>query len=333
MRSPTIKDVAKRAGVGVGTVSRVINGSAQVREETRQKVLAAIKELGFSPNNAARRLSGGKTSTIGVITPFFTFPSFVDRLSGIQEVLDRTEYDLVLYSIRSSQQLHQQLRIVVGQNRVDGLIVLSMPFHEDDVRLRNPTLPIVVVDNAAINHYPHLMIDNVFGGRLATDYLIQHGHQAIGFICDEKSSALGLSTTITRYEGYKEALQAAGLELNERWVRFVKHNQTAARQAAYDILCQSERPTALFVTVDTLAFGALAAARDLNLRVPQDIAVIGFDDIQAASYMGLTTVRQSLVESGRWGATQLLTWLRNGSIDRDQFEVELPLRVIERTTV
>ena len=125
---PTIRDVARRAGVGVGTVSRVLNGSPQVREETRQKVLDAIQELNFSPNVAARQLSGGKTFTIGVVSPFFTFPSFVERLAGIQDVLDMSSYELVLYSIRSPEQTQRRLNALINQNRADDMGEMSPNF-------------------------------------------------------------------------------------------------------------------------------------------------------------------------------------------------------------
>ena len=126
MQPPTIREVAKRAKVGVGTVSRVLNGSTQVREETRQRVLQAIEELGFSPNRAAQQLSGGKTFTIGVVSPFFTFPSFVERLAGIQNTLDGSAYDLTLYSIRTTTQMQRRMA-TVGQKR-GWPDVLSLPF-------------------------------------------------------------------------------------------------------------------------------------------------------------------------------------------------------------
>ncbi len=334
MRSPTIKDVAKRAGVGVGTVSRVLNGSPQVRPETREKILAVIKELGFSPNLAARQLSGGKTFTIGVVSPFFTFPSFVERLSGIQDVLDESEYDLVLYSVRSPDRLRQQLRTIISQNRADGLIILTLRFAEDEIKRSKPDFPIVVVsEDDEVKHYPHIMIDNFEGGVLATNYLIGKGHKDIGFIGDPIDSVFGFNSTLRRFEGYRHALAEAGLTFNPDWCRFGEYSQDSAREHARRILSLPHRPTALFVPIDALALGALGAIYDLGLRVPDDVAVIGFDDIQAASYINLTTVRQPLFASGQWVAHQLIAWLREGHPAPDQFEVKLPLEIVERSTV
>lgn len=333
MRTPTIKDVARRAGVGVGTVSRVLNGSPQVRPDTREKVMAAIRELGFSPNLAARQLSGGKTFTIGVVSPFFTFPSFVERMAGIQDVLDDSPYDLVLYSVRAPDRLHRQLRGILSQKRVDGLIVLSLRLDEAEVQRIDPHLPLVVVDNDEVEHYPHVMIDNDAGGLMATRYLIERGHAAIGFIGDPIDNPFGFNSTIKRFEGFKAALAEAGLPFQERWVRFGKYDEASARENARQILTQSPRPTALFVAIDTLALGAMAAIYDLGLRVPDDVAIIGFDDIQAASYIRLTTVRQHLAESGRWGAQRMLDWLREGELEDEAKEFKLPLEIIERSTV
>jgi LacI family transcriptional regulator len=333
MKSPTIRDVAKRAGVGVGTVSRVLNESPHVRAETREKVLMAIKELNYSPNTAARQLSGGKTLTIGVVTAFFTFPSFVERLTGIQEILEKSEYDLVLYSIRSIQHLHQQLQTVVSQNRVDGLIILSLRFAQEDIKNLNPTLPVVVIDNESVQHYPHIMADNIEGGRLATSYLIDHGHEHIGFIGDPANDSFGFTSTPLRFDGFCMALEQTGLEVNDDWCAFGQYGQEAARQHALHILSLPQRPTAIFAANDTLAFGVLSAAHDLGLRVPSDLAVIGFDDIQSAAYLRLTTVRQHLIESGQLAARLLLEWLQHGSLNPDRWEHEMPLEIVERSTV
>jgi len=314
-------------------VSRVLNGSAQVREETRQKVLAAIDELNFSPNMAARQLSGGKTFTIGVMTPFFTYPSFVERLTGIQDVLHESAYDLVLHSIRFPEQVRRQLHTLLTRNRVDGLIVLSLPFSEEETRRINPDLPIVVIDDTqAITHYPSITIDNVAGGELATNYLIERGHRTLGFVGDRIDNPFGFVSTRRRYEGFRRAIDQAGLRLVDDWVRFGEHTQEAARQNAREILSMERRPTAIFVSIDTLALGVLAAIDDLKLRVPDDVAVIGFDDIQAATYMHLTTVRQHLVYSGQLGARWMLDWLARKDLP-DPASVALPLEIVERATV
>jgi LacI family transcriptional regulator len=339
MRTPTIRDVAQRAGVGVGTVSRVINGSSQVAEGTRQKVLDAIQELSFSPNKAARQLSGGKTSTIGVITPFFTYPSFVERLAGIQDVLDHHDYDLVLYSIRHPQQTARKLREVSSQNAVDGLIVLSFllqSFSPDNLRRTNPNLPLIAVDHDPIDYYPHISINNITGGRMATEYLIARGHRKIGFVGHVIESPFenesGFTSSNRRFEGMQQLIRDAGLPIHDQWYSFGEPNEHSACERALQMLSQANRPSAIFAAFDTLAFGVLAAIDQLGMRTPDDVAVIGFDDIKAASYMRLTTVNQQLFHSGELGAQFLLERLKTGHFDPAQWHTELQLEIIERAT-
>jgi DNA-binding LacI/PurR family transcriptional regulator len=333
MRSPTIRDVARRAGVGVGTVSRVLNGSAMVREETRQRILAVIQELGFSPNLAARQLSGGKTWTIGVISPYFTYPSFVERLSGIQHVLDGSGYDLVLYSIRTQEQLERRLHQILTQNRVDGLIILTLGNCEQELQTYKPDLPAIMIVEDAVQQYPYIMIDNREGGRLAAEHMIQYDHTLIGFIGDERENSLHLYATRQRFEGFQDALNEAGLPCVDEWCLFGTHSQQSAYQMAQALFQQEDRPTAIVTSSDTMAFGVLAAARNLRLRIPQDVAIIGFDDIPHAAIGRLTTVHQPLFEGAKLGAEYLLSWLAEGSIPDDQRATVLPLEIIQRETV
>ncbi len=332
MKSPTIKDVAKRANVGIGTVSRVLNNSPRVSEATRQRVLDVIKELGYAPNPAARQLPGGKTFTIGIITPFFTLPSFVERLSGIQKVIHATEYDLVLYSIRSPAHFRKKIDIVLSQKRVDGLIMLTPPTMAGEWWQTNPDLPIVLVDFDNPSPYPSIIINNVVGGTLVTQYLVRCGHTKIGFVGDEIEDKFGFTSSQKRFEGMMNVLSAAKLPVNEAWYRFGKHGQTMAYKNTQKILMEQDRPTAIFASSDIQAFGVITAVRDAGLRVPHDIAVMGFDDIESAKYMNLTTVRQPLVESGIRSAEFLLDWLVSGNRPPAK-QHSLPLKVIERATV
>ncbi len=314
-------------------MSRVLNNNRRVSEETRQKVLNAIKELNYSPSILARNLSVGRTFTIGVVTPFFTYPSFVERIAGIQDALDETDYTLVLYSIRSSEQLQWQLNMLVNQQHVDGLLVLALPFSAQQLRQLNPNFPLIAIDNDANRQYPHLIVDDIKGGILATEYLIAHGHRHIGFIGDRMDKPVSFTSSALRLEGFQQALAQAGLTYNPDWCWCGHHSREAARDAARRILSLPERPTAIFASIDTLAFGVLAAAKDLGLKVPDDVAVIGFDDIAAAEIMDLTTVNQHLSESGRRGAELMLMWLESGVFPEDQWRIELPLTIVERGTV
>src|SRR5690606_20013038 len=211
-------------------------------------------------------------------------------------------------------------------------IVLSLPFDEEGIHRLNPAMPIVVVDSDHVTHYPHILIDNVRGGALATEYLIRAGHTRIGFIGDRIDNLFGFTSTLRRFEGFRNTLEEAGLALNMDWCRFPEHGEEPARQAALEILCQPERPTAIFAAIDTLAFGVLEAASNLGLRVPDDLAVIGFDDVQAAKYAKLTTIRQHLLDSGELGARLLLQWLQGEPVPKDAWRTSMPLEIVKRAT-
>jgi DNA-binding LacI/PurR family transcriptional regulator len=216
--------------------------------------------------------------------------------------------------------------------RADGLILLSPPPLPDSLWETNPHLPIVVVDGNVSHLYPSVVVDDVYGGELATRYLIQKGHRKLGFIGDELENAFGFVATQRRFEGFKRSLEQADLPLRLEWCRFGEHGTAVAYELAKALLSSQDRPSALFASSDVEAFGVLSAAFELGLRVPDDIAVIGFDDIESARYLNLTTVRQPLQESGRLGAEELLTSLADKQAAPAR-EILLPLEIIERLTV
>ncbi|MCB8929145.1 MAG: LacI family DNA-binding transcriptional regulator [Ardenticatenaceae bacterium] len=184
MASITIRDVAKKAGVGVGTVSRVLNRNPAVREATRLKVLAAIEELEFTPSPIARRLSLGKTMTVAVIAPFFVRPSYVERFRGLDKVLSESEYDFVLYNVETTSRRDHYFRELARSDKVDGLIIMSLTPTDNTVEsFLNAGIPTVLVD-AAHPRLSHIIIDDCEGGYNATKHLIDLGHRKIAYISD-----------------------------------------------------------------------------------------------------------------------------------------------------
>lgn len=305
MAAATIRDVAKHAGVGVGTVSRVINGSPSVSESTRQKVLAAIESLDYSPNLAARRLSLGKTLTVGVIVPFFTNPSVVERLRGVVSVLTDSEYDLILFDVETPSARETYLREIPRRERVDGLLIISLSPNDEEVeRFVQAGVSAVLVDA----HHPRLsrvVVDNVAGGYQATQHLIELGHRKIAYISDYLEDPYN-SPVQERYDGYRRALEDAGIPFRPDYHRQGKHGRLEARQMALELLALPDPPTAIFAYSDTQAAGVLEAARELGLKVPGELSVVGYDDIEVAEHLHLTTMRQSLFRSGVEGGELLL---------------------------
>jgi LacI family transcriptional regulator len=326
----TIADVAKRAGVGLGTVSRVLNGSTQVRPTTRSRVLDAIDELDYRPNPLARGLSRGRCQTLGVVVPFFTHASAVERLRGVVAALDESRYDLVLFNVESPVHRDQHLAAVTGRDRADGLLVMSLPLPPGELqRLTTAGVPVVLVD-ARASGAACVVSDDVDGGRRATEHLVALGHRDIAFIGDDPQNTFGFTSSAQREHGYAAVLAEAGLPYRPELVRHGAHDRDVAEQLVGGLLDGPAPPTAVFAASDVQATGVLAAAAARGIRIPEELSVIGYDDIELSAYVGLTTVRQQLFESGRLGA-QLLLDAVTGTVP-EPVEHLLPLELIERRT-
>ncbi len=327
----TIADVAATAGVGAGTVSRVLNDRPKVSPSTRARVLAAIEELEYRPNPLARGLSLGRCQTLGVVVPFFTHASAVERLRGIVAALRDSRYDLVLFNVESPVHRDEHFEALTRRDRADGLLVLSLPPPPDHLaRLRAAGVPIVLVDATAPG-VPCVVTDDVEGGRIATRHLLSLGHRDIAFIGDSTANGFGFTSSARREEGYGQVLRAAGIRVRRSYVRHGAHERDVAARLAGQLLRLRVRPTAVFASSDVQATGVLAAARSHGLRVPEDLSVVGFDDIEISAYAGLTTVRQPLFDSGYLGARHHLDALEGGTPIMAA-EQRLPLELVVRLT-
>lgn len=329
MASITIRDVAKKAGVGVGTVSRVLNEKNAVSDATRQKVLAAIDELEYMPNPAARRLSRGKTMAVGAIVPYFTNPSVVRRLQGVVSVVTSSAYDFVLFDIEKVEQRDDFVRNIPRRQLVDGLLIISLNPTDGDVEeLLRSNLPTILVD---ANHpaLSRIRVDNVAGGYQATQHLIELGHRRIGYISDYLNDPFN-SPVRDRLQGYKQALAENDIAFCPEYHRQGVHSRLQGRFMALEMLQMTDPPTAIFAYSDTQAVGVVEAARELGMRVPEDLSVIGFDNIEASEYLNLTTIRQGLFDSGQQGCQLLLAEMLHPS--ENPIEILLPTELMVRNT-
>jgi LacI family transcriptional regulator len=329
----TIRDVAKRAGVGVGTVSRVLNNSPLVSEATRQKVLEVIKELDFHPSPVARRLSkGGRSLAIGIIVPFFTRPAFVGRLQGIEAAIAQTEYDLVLYNVEAPEQRDDLCRRIPTERRIDGLIVISLrPSSREVEHFKQAGLPVVLVD---ANH-PDLMsieIDDVDGGCQVTQHLLDLGHTKIAYVSDLFDSPFGFQSSIQRFQGYKAVLEANDIPLRSEYHKQGEHGRHVAHRLTQELMELDDPPTAIFASSDTQALGVMEALQQMGLRIPEDVSVVGYDDIEVSAYVGLTTVHQPMYQSGVEGVQALLQLLDEESPDALPASYALPVSLVVRET-
>jgi DNA-binding LacI/PurR family transcriptional regulator len=324
----TIADVARRAGVGRGTVSRVLNNRPNVDPGTRARVLAAIAELDYVPSETARRLSLGRTRTIGVVVPFMTRPSAVERLRGIESALVHAGYDMIVFNVETAERRDAIIGTVARSERVDGLILVSLTPHGPEIaRLRSSGLPTVLLDGHH-RSLPRVVVDDVAGGRLATEYLLSLGHVRLGFVGDAGQTAFRFTSSRLRLSGMRQAMAAAKLALPASLVAVGAHSRQSARHLASRLLSLPLPPTALFAASDTQAVGVLEAARELEIKVPGGLSVIGYDDIELADYIGLTTIRQPLFETGYRAAQRVIARIdgRPAPTLRETLDVALVVR-------
>ena len=255
--------------MSVATVSRVLNDIPVVRTEMRDRVRAAIAELGYRPSSTARSLSLGRSQAIGVVAPFFTTPSVVERLRGVSQCAGHHGYGLMLFDVETPEQRAGAFRDFARLDRVDGLLVISLPLLDDEVEaLERDHLPVVMVD---IGHprVPHVAIDDVRGGELATEHLLARGHRRIAFIGDRPDNPFGFTSSERRRRGYHAALRKAGVsEVPELEARG-RHGREEARALAVALLRRDDRPTAVFAASDTQAVGVIEAARRSTCGCPR----------------------------------------------------------------
>lgn len=313
--------------MSAATVSRVLNESPLVVEPTRARVKAAVDALGYRVNATARTLSLGRATAMGVVVPFVTTHSVVERLRGVVARLGQHGYDLLLFDVEVPEQRAAAMRDLADRNRVAGLIVVSLPVFDDEIdALARDELPAVLLD---VGHprLPRVVVDNVRGGELAAEHLLAKGHSRIGFVGDHPTNAYGFTSSEDRRRGFDDALQRAGIRVQ---ACFGAPERDAAETLTRSLLAGPAPPTAIFAASDLQAIGVLKACEAIGARVPEDVAVIGFDDVDLAEIVGLTTIRQPLRESGERAADLLVTAIEHGI--HDPVEEIQELTVVERRT-
>lgn len=330
MAHSTVYDVAHKAGVSIATVSRVVNSPEKVKPETRTQVLHVIDQLGYIPKAEAAARARKSAGRIGVLAPLFTYPSFVQRLRGVVHALAALPFELTVYNVDSTMRRDSYVTSLSLNRRLDGLILMALPFTEATVdRLVNHSMETVSIE---VTHpsFSSIEIDDLAGGRMAAEYLLAKGHTNLGFIGDTDLPEFAFPTSDRRLSGYRRAIQKAGFELPESHIALAAQSLENAAVSMQRLLDLDDRPTAIFCASDTQAMGALKAARSCGLRVPQDVAILGFDDLDVAEYVGLSTIRQHLEDSGRLAVELLLSRLENRS--RPIQNIRLTLELIERET-
>ena len=331
---PTMADVAAAAGVGMGTVSRVVNGGRNVRESTRRNVLEVIERLGYRPSHLAAALSRGTPRTVAILVPHLTRPSTVARLAGALAVLDSRGYDTIVCNADTPEQRDHHLTALTARHRADGVIIVSIQLAKHRIAaFSRGSIPMVTVDAVAAG-VPQTIIDDVAGGRLATAHLLSLGHRRIGFVGDPPDRGtehdMGFTSSRSRLHGYRRELAEAGIEFDPELVRLGPHSAAVAAELAGQLLRLPDPPTAIFAASDTQAMGVLIAAEQCGFPVPGRLSVVGFDDIESSALLNLSTVHQPLEHSGAEGARRLCALLHGARVR--PLRQLLPLHVVQRTS-
>jgi DNA-binding LacI/PurR family transcriptional regulator len=328
--SPTLRDVAKKAGVSHQTVSRVINGSADVLPETRALVEAAIKEMGYRPNAIARSMARGQSHTLACISPNLTDYTFASVIEGAEVEARQHKYFMLSSSASDSESFRELVDELVGHRRVDGLIVIN-PYADQRFEFIPKDFPLVFVGASAHEkNICSVSLDDEKVAYEATRHLIGLGHTSIALI----TGPMEEDCSQDRTEGYRRALQEAGIPFDETMIIEGDWSATSGQDALLSFIEQGRAPTAVFAQNDRMAMGVMSAAREAGIKVPTQLAVIGVDDMPLSSYFDppLTTMRQDIPRIGREATRMLLDMIQKKPIQTCDMKLSAELVVRQSTS-
>ncbi len=322
-----IKDVALHAGVSVTTVSHVVNGTRFVSEVVRQRVEAAVRELGYVPSAVARSLKHNTTHTFGMVIPNNSNPYFAEIIRGVEDRCFAAGYNVILCNSNDDPERQAAYLRVLAEKRIDGLIfVVTGSDAVVRATLGGINTPLVLLDREVSGVSGDLVeVNHVLGSQMATRHLLELGHPRVACI----SGPPGLSPSSQRRAGWKDALEHAGVERKESDLARGDFTARGGYLAMQALLRRRPRPTAVFACNDLMAFGALTAAREAGIAVPQQLSIVGFDDIDLAAFSAppLTTVAQPKQQIGTVAADLLLDRVSNARTDNRQMILDPELRV------
>lgn len=318
----TMHDVAKEAGVSLMTVSRVVNEKEDVSPVTRQKVIEVIRKLNYRPSSIARGLATQRTGTLGVVVPDISNPFFSSIVRIAEEEAYSQDYSVFLGNTNEDPQREMAVLQSLEDNQVDGLILCSSRLEDDvltDVLSRFPTSVLVFRERKS-PEVGAITLDDVFGGEIAIKHLLETGHENIGLI---SGPSISLSA-FGRFQGYQKALQEAGVPIREDWIRRCPPTVEAGHQVVLSLISEHPEITAFFCHNDLIAVGAIQACIDLGKRVPDDIAIIGYDDIRLAALVtpSLTTLHVPRASIGTRAMRMLLAQIYSNTTQAKEIHLQ-----------
>jgi LacI family transcriptional regulator len=325
---PTVLDVAKRAGVAPITVSRVINNSGYISQATRERVEAAVKELGYFPNTIARGLRSKRTRTLALVVTDITNPYFTLMARGVEDVAGDSNYTVVYCNTDESESKEEKYANILAQRQVDGVLLVPSAGNAKTIHfLATNDIAVVVLDRRVPGvEVDVVRADSEEGANRLTQLLIALGHERIAAITGSQNA----STSVDRVAGYRRALRESGLKRNEL-VYYGAFNQQTGYEFTKQAMLHTPRPTAIFGANNFITIGIIKALQELKLDVPGDVSVVGFDDLPEAMLVSpfLTVAAQPAYEMGRMAAERLLKRIA-GELSDEYEELVLPTRIIER---
>ena len=327
----TIREVAESAGVSYATVSHVINNTRWVSQETRERVLAAMAALNYRPNALARSLRQGKTNTLGLVLPDSANPFFAEISRSIEDEAFKKGYSVFLCNTELDTQRELFYVDVLSKKQVDGIIFVAAGDQADSLDfLIRRNMPVVMIDRNLPNvEVDAVLSDNQLGGYLATRHLLELGHKRIACIAGPSS----ITPSAERIIGYRRALEEAGLSYNESLILRGDYHAQSGLDITHSILKMNPRPTAIFALNDLMALGALRAAAEAGCSVPEDLAVVGYDDLELAHFTNppLTTIAQPKKEIGAQAVNLLVDRMSHKSRPPSRL-VLAPELIVRRST-
>jgi LacI family transcriptional regulator len=335
MNTNTIYHIAEQAGVSPATVSRALSGNGYCGEKTKAKILKVAKELNYAPDNAAKMLKTRKTNKIIFAVPDICNPFYFDMINGINQVLEAYGYLLILFYTKHS--LKEELKAIqnVKEKVADGLIMVSFNFCEENIAAINTLQAPVVLTNQyespeGDDHFDYVYVDTYAGVKLGTEHLIKQGIENIAYIGGNLSEQTGFQ----RYCGYRDALLDANLVLNESQVIESNYTESGGYLAAKTLLEQEVRPQAVVAVNDLMAIGVMKACEEAGLAIPDDIAIVGMDNLDIASrvYPKLTSIALLQEEIGR-NAAQILMDRLHGNLESEGHIKLLPRLVVRKSSM
>ena len=327
--NPTIRDVAELAEVHPSTVSRVINSDSRISERTKNKVLLIIKKLGYTPNAIARGLKTKRTFTLGMLIPDITNPFFAEIARGVEDAANKNNFNVILCNTDDKLKKERTYLEILREKRVDGLILGTAHIRDKSIlELEKIKFPYMLVSrNIEKLNKNCIIIDDIAGGIMATEYLIKLGHRRIAHITGPLKTRSGLN----RLKGYQLALKKHKIEYNDELIGEGDFRIKGGYQAMKRFLKLTKPPTAIFAANDLLALGAMQAIQKKNFYIPEDFSIIGFNDIELASfvYPSLTTIRQPILEMGNLAVKMLLKIIIDGEFNQKKVMLKPKLIIRE----